>query len=365
MENIIKHDNIIYVRNIHEIGGVETYAYELAKKYKDYDIAVVCKTIAPKQLKRLSQLCEVYIHKNEKIECKVMITNWDTSIIDYVNEDAKVYTGIHTDYSNEFERKGLPIDHPRTTYIGITEDSKKKFEEITGIKRTILCRNPMRLEEDSPLLILVSATRLSSIKGGDRMLRLANELDRQGISYIWLLFTTNEYEDNPVWKNKNIIHMQNRLDIGKYMRKADWVIQPSICEGDSYTDREALYRGVPIVVCELPYFKEIGIKEGVNALFLKEDCSNVEEVAKKMKQPLKFKFEPVKDDYDSIIVKGKSKYKEELKMKTKVKALRRFYDIFEDLHLKAGQEYETTKKRAEYLEKDGYVEIIKNIAKKK
>ena len=31
------------------------------------------------------------------------------------------------------------------------------------------------------------------------------------------------------------------------------------------------------------------------ALFLKEDSSNVEEVVKKMKKPLKFKFEPVKD----------------------------------------------------------------------
>ena len=37
----IKHANIFYVRNIHAIGGVETYVYELAKKYKDYDIAVV------------------------------------------------------------------------------------------------------------------------------------------------------------------------------------------------------------------------------------------------------------------------------------------------------------------------------------
>lgn len=356
---MIKHDNIFYIRNINAIGGVETYVYELAKKYKDYDIAVVCKTIAPEQLKRLKKLCRVYIHTNQQIECKVLITNWDTSIIPYVNEEAKIYTGIHTDYSNPIERQGLPKDDPRVTYIGITKDSKEKFEEITGIKRTILCRNPLELEEDTPVLILFSATRLSSIKGGDRMLQIANELDRQGIDYIWLLYTTDEYNDNPVWKNKNVIHMSNRLDLGKFMRKADWVIQPSICEGDSYTLKEALYRGIPVVVCELGYFKEIGIKDNANALFLNEDCSNVSDVVKRMKKPLKFKFEPVKDDYDKLIVKGKNTYQEDLKTMVKVRCIQRYVDIETgELHKPEDDPYEINKIRADELLGYGDIELM-------
>lgn len=356
---MIKHDNIFYIANINAIGGVETYVYELSKKYKDYDIGVVCKTIAPEQLRRLKKFCRVYIHTNQEIECKVLITNWDTSIIPYVNEEAKVYTGLHTDYSNPIERLGLPKDDPRITYIGITEDSKKKFEDITGIKRTILCRNPLELEEDPPVLTLFSATRLSSIKGGDRMLEIANELDRQGIDYIWFLYTTNEYENNPVWKNKNIIHMSNRLDLGKFMRKADWVIQPSICEGDSYTLREALYRNVPIVVCKLGYFKEIGIKDGENALFLNEDCSNVSDVVKRMKKPLKFKFEPIKDDYDKLIVKSKSTYQQDLKTMVKVKCLQRYVDIETGkLHTPDDEPYEVNKIRAEELLNYGDIELL-------
>lgn len=358
MDKEIKHDNIFYIRNIHAIGGVETYVYELAKKYKNYDIAVVCKTIAPEQLKRLKKYCRVYVHTDEKINCKVIITNWDTSIKEYINDDAKMFTGLHTDYSNPVEIGGLPKDDERITYIGITEDSKKKFEKITGIKRTILCRNPLELEEDSPVLILVSATRLSPIKGGNRMLALANELDKQGIDYVWLLFTTDEYKDNPVWKNKNIIHMENRLDIGKFMRLADWVIQPSECEGDSYTYREALYRGVPLVVCELPYFKEYGIEDGKNALFLKQDCSNVKEIAQKMKKPLKFTFEPIKDDYDKIVVKGKSKYQEELKTMVKVKCISKYNDLeLDELKTPDDEPYKVNKIRAEDLIKLGYVEL--------
>lgn len=355
---IIKHDNIFYIRDIHEIGGVETYVYELAKKYQDYDIAVVTKNIAPEQLKRLKKFCRVYIHTDEQIECKVIITNWDTSIIKYINDDAKVYTGIHTDYSHSEENAGLPKDNERITYIGITEDSKKKFEDITGIKRTILCRNPLELEEDKPVLTLLSATRLSKIKGGERMLAIANELDRQGIDYIWLLFTTDEYENNPVWKNKNIIHIPNRLDVGKFMRKADWIIQPSECEGDSYTYKEALYRGIPLVVCELPYFKEIGIKDGVNALFLEKDCSNVEKVVSRMVKPLKFEFEPIKDNYDKILAKGKSKYQKELKTMVKVKCINKYFDLeLNELKTPDDDPYKVNKIRAEELLSYGDIKL--------
>ena len=185
---MIEHANIFYVRNIHEIGGVETFVYELAKKYKKYDIAIVCKNIAIEQLKRLKKFCRVYIHKEQQIKCNVIITNWDTSILDYVNDDAKKYTVLHTDYSNTTERLGLPKDRSDITYIGITEDSKKKFEEITGITRTILCRNPLEIHEDKHILTLVSATRLTDIKDNGRHLKLAEALERAGIDFIWYIF---------------------------------------------------------------------------------------------------------------------------------------------------------------------------------
>ena len=355
---MIKHDNILYVRDVHAIGGVETYVYEMVKKYKDLDIAVVCRNIAKSQKKRLKKYCRVYEYNNEPIECKVIVTNWDTSIIKNVNKEAKVYTVLHTDYSNPTEALGIPIDDERITYIGITEDSKKKFEEVTGIKRTVLCRNPMELEKDGDLMILVSATRLTEIKDGGRILSIAKELEKQGIDYLWLIFTTDEYEDNPIWENKNIIHVSNRLDLGKYMRKASWLAQPSICEGDSYTLKEALYRGIPVVVCELGYFKEIGIKDGENAIFLKEDCSNISEVVERMKKPYKFTFEPVKDGYDKILAKGKSHYKEDLETIVEIRCIFPFgVDLIEEeYHIENGETLKTTKDRAEELLKTNYFE---------
>lgn len=41
--NEIRCTNIIYIEHISKIGGVESFAYNMAKKYKDCDIMVLCK----------------------------------------------------------------------------------------------------------------------------------------------------------------------------------------------------------------------------------------------------------------------------------------------------------------------------------
>ena len=134
--------------------------------------------------------------------------------------------------------------------------------------------------------------------------------------------------------------------------------------GDSYSLKEALYRGLPIVVCNLPYFKEIGIKDNENALFYNSDNSNAEDVAKRMKKPLKFKFKKVEDGYDEILDKTKSKYEEEKNMKAKVKALRGFEGIRDaerNVFPKTDDEWITNMERAEYLESKNVVQIIEII----
>lgn len=203
------------------------------------------------------------------------------------------------------------------------------------------------------------------------MLKLANKLDELGINYIWYIFTTNEYNNNSVWKNKNIIHMNNRLDLGYFYKQADWYIQLSEVEGDSYSLKEALYRGTPIVACELPYFKEIGIKDGENAIFFNLDSSNVEDVAKRIKKPLKFEFKRVEDRYNEIIVDGKSHYKEELKMRYLVEAL----PVYKEKNItdsglgrvpEEGEQFEVTKERLDVLLGDNthntvFVKVIEEI----
>ena len=73
-------------------------------------------------------------------------------------------------------------------------------------------------------------------------------------------------------------------------------------------------------MCELPYFKEIGIENNKNALFYNLDNSNAEDVAKRMQKPLKFRFEPIVDEYDKLLAKSKSHYVYDKNRRFKVRA---------------------------------------------
>lgn len=159
----IVHDNIIYISNISKLGGVESFAYYMAKKYKDYDIAVLCKSGDYKQLERIRKYCPAYVHRGEEIECKTIVINYDTSILDFVKCD-NCYMVVHADYSQPCY-KVLPNwnDKRITKVLTITKYCQKMMKEKFNVD-TELCYNPLVPEEYDKPLILVSATRLSKIK---------------------------------------------------------------------------------------------------------------------------------------------------------------------------------------------------------
>lgn len=363
----IKHDNIIYVRDISQIGGVETYVYEMVKKYQDLDIAVVYKTAHFKQLERIKKYCRTYKHTNEKIICKVAIINYDVSIIDYISEDAEIYQTIHADYENSAYTWNPPKHQRIKEYIGITKHICESFKRITGNKNIILSYNPLTIENEK-VLILVSATRLSKIKGKDRMIRLANALTNAGINYIWYIFTNDTEEIN----NPNVIYMKPRLDVSKWISQADYLVQLSDTEACSYSINEALYRNIPVIVTPLPYLEEIGVKDNINSYILKFDCSNIDEIVKKIRNVPSFNFNHLEDNYKNILAKSQSSYKEELKMKFLVQATDKYERTnTNDIELtalhgtryvpKTGEQWEVNFARKETLVELGFVTVIKEI----
>ncbi len=58
------------------------------------------------------------------------------------------------------------------------------------------------------------------------MIKLANALDRNGIDYIWYIFTN----DTNAINNPNIIYMKPRLDVRFWIKRADYLVQLSDTE---------------------------------------------------------------------------------------------------------------------------------------
>lgn len=354
---------------------METWAYEIVKKYRDLDIAVVCKTIDEQQLKRLKKYCPVYIHTNEDIVCKVAIINYDTSIIDYITEDiwkenAKdgegIYQGIHADYENKAYTWMPPTDSRIKYYVAITKFIEDSFKRMTGNTNLLQLYNPLSPEDDEAIVI-VSATRLSRIKGKDRMIKFANAMDRQGIKWIWYVFTNDTKEIN----HPNFIFLKPRLDCRHLIKRADYLAQFSDTEGDPYSCGEASMYNVPILVTPLPFLEEKGYVDGKNCYILEFDCSNADAVAKKIKKRPKFKWTVPDDNYSSILCPGKSKYKDKQDYICLVQATAK-YEVTRthDVELSAikevpryipvhGESWETNYERAHQLERTGFVNILK------
>ena len=357
---MIEHSNIFYIRDLSQLGGVEQFEYELATKYKDLDIAIVYKTADNKQLDRLKKLCFCYKHKGQQIKCDVAIINYDISIIDYINKEAKIYEVCHGDYHNKAYKWKMPTHDRIYKYIGITKKIEQNLIEDVGKDKTIQIYNPLTIPKSEKPLILMSATRLSPIKGKQRMIKLAKELDNSGINYVWFIFTN----DKDAIYSPNVVYMKPTLDIDKWYDMADMLVQLSDTEACSYAINQMLYRNKPVIVTPLPYLEEIGVKDGINAHILEFNCSNIQEVVKNITKPLKFEFKRLEDNYDKILKKSKSHYEEDMMKNYKVKATRSFTDTVEEKHRVKEDEFLVNKERYEFLKEHNAVELIEVIVPK-
>lgn len=318
-----EYNNILYFSLINSIGGVESFFYYLVKKYNDYDLTIFYKKGDFRQIKRLQKFCRVVKYNGEKIKCKKAFFNYNIDIIDNV-EAEDYYSIIHCDYNHVSFK---PIVHPKINhYIGVSKLACDAFEEKTGIKCECIY-NPILLDEPKRILHLISATRLTKEKGRNRIIKLGELLDKGRIPYIWTIFTDSpDLIDNP-----NIIYMKPKLDISSYIADADALVQLSDCESYCYSIVEALMLGTEVITTDLPVLKELGVKDGVNGWICDFDMSNVD-VEKIYNTPLNFKYEPPKDTWGEMLVKGKKEYKAENEDMNVVEATEKFsYSRFNEL----------------------------------
>ena len=333
-------NNIFYFRVINSIGGIETFFYELAKKYKDWDITIYYQTGNYNQILRLSKYVRVKKYQGEKIVCKKAFFNFNLDIIDSV--EAEEYIQIaHGDY----KAMGIkPNTHPKITkYLGVSKQVCEAFKEVTGFD-TELVYNPFEVPKPKKLLRLVSATRLSSEKGRSRMEILMKELDKSGMPWSWEIYTDSP---NPII-NENVAYKRPRLDLIDRVAAADYLVQLSDNEGYCYSVIESLSIGVPVIVTPCPVFKELGVKNGKNGFILPFDMSEIP--LDKIYQGLEpFTYKPKKDNWKDFLAPGKSTYAEERKQMTEVIVI----SVYEDLRLhkkmEPGDLIITDKARAEML----------------
>ena len=345
---IIMYTNVFYFLKINDIGGIETFYYNLAKKYTDRDITIVYRVGARDQIRRLQKLVRVIHWEGQRIQCKRAFFNYNLDIIDYI--DAEEYIQImHGDY----RAMGiLPNYSPKITkYLACSKIAAEAFHEITGQPvKTVY--NPVAEPPKEKALRLISATRLTREKGKERIERLARILDAAGVVYTWEIFTDNKDEI----QNENIIYRKPTMNIGPYIAAADWLVQLSDNEGYCYSVVEALQAGTPVIVTPCPVFAEIGVNEK-NSITLPFDFNDAPIEQIKAGLP-PFEYKPKKDGWSALLGKEKSSYTYERHAKARTTVVKKYFDLVLNRNMNCLEELTMDRDRAEHLENMGLIRIL-------
>lgn len=337
------YDTILFYGHVCRIGGVETFFYEMARKYADRDLTLLYKSGDPEQLRRVAEYIRVKRWDGKPVSCRQMIFGYSFDLRDLDLFQAEEYIQvIHADFGALRDRIKPKLD-ARFRYLAVSKNNADTFEELTGIRPEV-CYNPITLDKPQKVLHLISATRLSQEKGFNRMKKLASALDAAGVRYIWTIYTDSSLRiDSP-----NVIYAGTRLDIRDYVADADYLVQLSDTEGYPYSLLEALCLGTPVIVTDLPSNPDSQVVDGVNAIVLPFDMSEipVDRIVKGLK---KFKYTPQDDRWDEILVKGKSSWPEEKSQSVTVEATQRYKDIELDRIMEKGEQQSVTRERADRL----------------
>lgn len=318
----MKYTNVFYVPHFNVIGGIETYIYELVKKYENEDITIAYTRddSDKKQLNRIRKYARVIkTNPNEKIKCKRLFVMYRCDL-DLFEADYVIQI-IHADYKTQ----NLPPnkDERIKEHYGVSKAVAKAYEDISDEKVGV-CYNPLNVEKSKRVLKLISATRLTKEKGLERMKKLAEALDKAKIPYLWLVFTNQP----DLMNNPNVAYMKPRLDIRDYIADADYLVQLSDTEAWAYSVLESLTLKTPVIVTPIPCFEEMGVKNGVTGYVVPFDMKDIPVKDIYNKIPKGFSFTPPKDIYDELLEKGKKTYTPE-KM-VWIKAKRSYFDTEEN-----------------------------------
>ena len=365
--------NILYFNTINSIGGVESWLYYISNLMKNYDVTVVYKSGDSKQIKRLARNIRCIKWDGiESFKCKKLFVNYNPEILGKVTAD-ETYFFIHSDYKELCAKGQLPKSYPGNIakdkrinhFVAVSKLAAQSFYEMTGVMPE-LCYNPISLDKPKRLIRLISAQRMTREKGGERIKKLIMALDKycynnEDCEFRWDIYTT----DNGFNLSNSVEYHQPTLDVNRIFGAYDYFVALSDNEGYCYSVVEALCRGVPCVVTPCPVFDEIGLNDK-NSIKLNFDCSNIDDVVKRMFDTnfKKFKYTPPATAIEDLIAKDPTTYSVEEKERSqvdtvRVKTRRKFYDINTgETHNITDPPFEVEISRAQYLVGKGLAVIV-------
>ena len=354
----IKTQVVLHYNWLQEIGGVETFFYNFCKRMSEYyDICLLFNRYDLKQLARFQKIVRCVKNDGQKIQCDTLIIN---GIFDKVPSNVFAKQKIRLVHTCKIEKYGIvkvPDDCDKKIFVS------KASRDSFGEKGEIINNLPGEVTNQKAL-ILLSATRLTSEKGFDRMLKLADRFRKCEIPFIWLVFTARNDRVFP----EGFVKLPPTLNVQPFIAKCDYVVQLSDVEAFCYTLQEALQLNKPVLTTPIEVLPEVGVKEGENAYIIPFDVDQMtdEEVKRIYTDQLAFfhyEENTFEDKTEEIVKKwrkvlGNTKpthsYKYDETQRTIVCNVSAFRDVVLDRKFRKGETQTTDADRARDLVSKGY-----------
>ncbi len=343
---------IIYTKHTFDIGGIETFIYNLCQSLCNlYDILVLYDTIDMLQLNRLLKYVKAErIKPTKKYKCDSLIINRITDAIP-VNIDYKQKIQMcHTCRMGQDWVIPKGADHVIFPSVAAKDSFRHKTGEVI--------KNPVVIKEFREALRLVTASRLNTFeKGKNRIIQMAKILESHDIPFIWIVFTKTDLGKGP----KGLIRLEPELNVSPYIKAADYLVQLSDEESFCYSIVEALSLGTKVITTPIKVLPEIGFVDKVTGYIVPYDLkADYDEIYENRHRQIEYTYDnqSVIDSWINILGEPhpKNLYKPLALVTTKV--TRDYQDLQLGMKLLKGTILQMTRERAEEVMRFGYIEIL-------
>lgn len=284
IKEIVLHKNkgkhiTIYQEYIYKIGGIETFLFNFAKVFNEYNITVMYKRADYNQLVRLSKYVNVRKDTNEIIDCDIFIACNYHNIAKCKKrlKANKVYQMIHADlstYKDIYYTKDEIVDDIITV-------SKSAYDGLLSKNGyTSKCIYNLLDLEAGQKIKFITLSRMTKEKGLQRIIKMIEELKNNNINFVWYICSdlTDRAKKDDIDKllsYNEVVLVPANINNVELISACDYLVQLSDTESFCYSMYEALQRKVPVIVTEFKEAKRI-IKDGENGYIIKFDMSNLD-----------------------------------------------------------------------------------------
>ena len=334
---------LLYTSYLHIIGGIETFVMNFIDLMGDkYEIGVMCNRMPTETAQRIGRRAKVF--RYEPVIC-------DTLIMVRMGDPIPGHIQYERSIRMCHAMKTKPtwnILQDCERVVNVSKASKKSF----GGDGMVIY-NPLTKTEKKAIL-LVSATRIPALdkgKNADRMLKLADMLNKKDIPFLWLNFSDAPLQNAP----KGFVNVGTYQDLQPYIARADYLVQLSDHEGFGYSVLEALMNGTAVICTPFETTAELGVIDGQNGYIIPYNMDfDVDKLLTVPAFEYKWDNAKIKKEWEKLL---KAKPRQKKRTEVMVEVIRPYKDLERGKLMRKGEVFCVDKARAKVLTDKDLVKV--------